>query len=152
MLARDFSFSNIPGQCGLISFYDITISDVIQLLEYFARQANRSTFCSEQFHGCCDLEPLFWRSTKLESTNSAYFTVTKQKQNKNPTNPQFMQSSCVQRSSILINSTLLGGSGGVVNSLVFYPASLNRLLLLLVRTFFKMEGAKGTLPTLKAFF
>ena len=48
---------------------------------------------------------------------------------------------------------LLGGSGGVVNSLAFYPASLKSL----GRTFFKMKGgdnevAKFTLPNLKAFF
>ena len=47
---------------------------------------------------------------------------------------------------------LLGGSGGVVNSLDFCPW----LLLLPVRTFFTMEGgdsefAKFTLPTLKGF-
>ena len=46
----------------------------------------------------------------------------------------------------------MGESGGVVNSLDFCPASL----LLLVRTFFTMEGGDGefanfTLPTLKAF-
>ena len=63
-----------------------------------------------------------------------------------------MQSSYVQRSGILIDSTLLGSSGRVVNSLAFYPASLKQLLLLPVRTFFKMEGgdsefAKFTLPT-----
>ena len=53
---------------------------------------------------------------------------------------------------------LLGDSGGVVNSLDFCPASLNIpwLLLLLVRTFFTMEGgdsefANFTLPTLKVF-
>ena len=43
-----------------------------------------------------------------------------------------------------------------VNSLDFCPASLLRLLLLPVRTFFAMEGddsefANFTLPTLKAF-
>ena len=47
---------------------------------------------------------------------------------------------------------VLGGSGGVVNSLDFYPASqVPRLLLLWVRTFFAMEGgdsefAKFTVP------
>ena len=49
----------------------------------------------------------------------------------------------------------MGGSGGVVNSLDFCPASL-KLLLLPVRTFFTMEGgdsefANFTLPALKTF-
>ena len=55
-------------------------------------------------------------------------------------------------------SPLLGGSGGVVNSLDFYPgvAYVPLLFLLPVRTFFTMEGgdnkfAKFTLPPLKAF-
>ena len=55
--------------------------------------------------------------------------------------------------------TLLGDSGGVVNSLDFCTASLKSLewlLLLPVRTFFTMEGgdsefANLTLPTLKVF-
>ena len=54
---------------------------------------------------------------------------------------------------------LLGGSGRVVNSLDFCPASLKSLgcFLLPVRTFFTMEGgdnkfAKFTVPALKAFF
>ena len=51
-----------------------------------------------------------------------------------------------------------GRSGGVVNSLDFYPASTSVpwLILLPVRTFFTMEGgdnkfAKFTVPTLKGF-
>ena len=55
--------------------------------------------------------------------------------------------------------SLLGDSGGVVNSLDFCPASLKSvpwLLLLPVCTFFTVEGgdsefANFTLPTLKAF-
>ena len=53
---------------------------------------------------------------------------------------------------------LLGGSGGVVNSLDFCPASLKSLgcFLLPVHAFFTMEGgdsefANFTLPTLKIF-
>ena len=52
----------------------------------------------------------------------------------------------------MCKESLLGGSGGVVNSLDFCPASL----LLPVHTFFAMEGgdsefANFTLPTLKKF-
>ena len=53
---------------------------------------------------------------------------------------------------------VLGGSGGVVNSLDFCPASFKSLgcFLLLVRTFLTMKGGdnkfvKFTVPTLKAF-
>ena len=55
-------------------------------------------------------------------------------------------------------SSLLGGSGGVVNSLDFCPASLKSLGCFYFRclTFFTMEGgdnkfAKYTVPTLKAY-
>ena len=55
--------------------------------------------------------------------------------------------------------SLLGGSGGVVNSLDLSPSSLKSLgcFYLRVRTFFTMEGnesdfANFTLPTLKTFF
>ena len=59
-----------------------------------------------------------------------------------------------------LKCSLLGDSGGFVNSLDFCPASLNLspwLLLLPVRTFFTMEDgdsefANFTLPTLKGFF
>ena len=54
--------------------------------------------------------------------------------------------------------TILGDSGGVVNSLDFCLASLKSLgcFYFMVRTFFTMEGgdsefANFTLPTLKAF-
>ena len=57
-------------------------------------------------------------------------------------------------------TVLLGGSGGGVNSLDFYPASLKSLgcfYFQSVLTFFTKEGgdsefAKFTVPTLKAFF
>ena len=55
--------------------------------------------------------------------------------------------------------SLLGDSGGVVNSLDFCPASLKSLgcFYFLVRTFFTMEGSDSefenfTLPTLNTFF
>ena len=58
----------------------------------------------------------------------------------------------------VIQVCLLGGSGGVVNSLDFCPSLLVPWLLLLpVHTFFTMEGsdcefANFTLPSLKTFF
>ena len=78
-----------------------------------------------------------------------------------PTLKAFWRPVSIMRVAISNNLLLmlLGNSGGVVNSLDFCLASpsVPWLLLLLVHTFFTMEGvdsefANFTLPTLNAFF
>ena len=72
-------------------------------------------------------------------------------------NHAFMETKCGLCGKPRIGDTLLGGSGGVVNSLDFYPASLKSLCCFYFRCVLSSQwkavtvNANFTLPTLKAF-